>query len=89
MTHDELREHAMAEERTLGRLEGGMERVLAAIEQDRADRQALEARLFGKDGGEGVLSRMAERIGALERWRTGIAYAVGAVTAGLGWVLGR
>src|SRR3990172_3920439 len=48
--------------------------------------QALDAKLFGRDGEPGAMSRISARVGAIERWRAYVTGAVGMLAAGLAWV---
>ena len=73
-------------ERAFGRLEGRVDELIRAVEQDRAERRELDAKLFGTDGGGGVLTRMSSRIGSLERWRSFVAGALAAIAAAVTWV---
>ena len=48
--------------------------------------QALDAKLFGRDGEPGAMRRISARVGAIERWRAYVTGAVGMLAAGLAWV---
>lgn len=75
--HTEEERSYRAEEREASR---------TAMRSVEAQVQALDAKLFGRDGEPGAMSRMSDRIGTLERWRAGVAGAVAALGAGLAWV---